>query len=215
MILKNFTTPNGVAVGVHMLKRIEINAPFDTAQLSVHSYASEAAYLAGSGLAWNTPLQMPLLQLQGQLGSIAERWLITDAASPFAGGSIVADRSGTLDTARTRAWARIKQARALAETADFAWDGALYQADKDRITGATQQALLAQAAGQPYGIDWTLSDNTQVTLDAAGMVAVGAALGAHVAKAFAIALQLRRQIAAATSFDALEAIVWPVQGAHE
>lgn len=211
MILKNFTTPNGVAVGVHMLKRIEINAPFDTAQLSVHSYASEAAYLAGSGLAWNTPLQMPLLQLQGELGSIAERWLSTDAASPFAGGSIVADRSGTLDTARTRAWARIKRARALAEAADFVCCGATYQADKDRIVGAAQLALLAQAAGQPYSIDWTLSDNTYLTLDAAGMIAVGAALGEHVAGAFAIGRKLREQIAAATSFEALDAIVWPGQ----
>ncbi|MGK5031518.1 DUF4376 domain-containing protein [Janthinobacterium sp. MDT1-19] len=212
MILKNFTTPNGVAVGFHMLKRIEINAPFDTAQLSVHSYASEAAYLAGYGLAWNTPLQMPLFQLQGDLGSIAERWLATDAVSPFAGGSIAADRSDTLDTARARAWTRIKQARSLAEAADFVCCGVMYQADKDRIVGATQLALMAQAAGQPYSIDWTLSDNTHVPLDAAGMIAVGAALGAHVTGAFAICLQLRGQIAAATSFEALDAIVWPVQG---
>ncbi|KKO63250.1 hypothetical protein VM94_03000 [Janthinobacterium sp. KBS0711] len=212
MILKHFTTPNGVAVGFHLLKRIEINAPFDAAQLSVHSYACEAAYLAGSGLAWNTPLQMPLLQVQGDLGSLAERWLTTDPASPFVGGSIVADRSGTLDTARTRAWARIKQARALAETADFACGGVMYQTDKDRIIGAVQLALMAQAAGQPYSIDWTLSDNTYLTLDASGMIAVGAALGAHVAEAFAIGSHLRQQIAAATSFEALDAIVWPVQG---
>lgn len=212
MILKNFTTPNGVAVGFHLLKKIEINMPFDTAKLSVYSYASEATYLAGSGLAWNTPLQMPLFQLQGELGSIAERWLTTDPASPFVGGSIVADRSGTLDTARTRAWARIKQARALAETADFACGGVMYQADKDRIVGATQLALMAQAAGQPYSIDWTLSDNTHLKLDAASMIAVGAALGSHVADAFAIGIYLRQQIATATSFEELDAIVWPVQG---
>lgn len=212
MILKNFTTPNGVALGVHMLKRIDINAPFNTAQLSVHSYASEAAYLAGSGLAWNTPLQMPLFSLQGELGDIAERWLATDPASPFAGGSIAADRSGTLDIARGRAWARIKQARALAETADFTCGGVVYQADKERITGAAQLAQLALAGGQPYSIDWTLSDNTQVTLDAAGMVAVGTALGDQVAQVFAIGHALREQIASATSIDALESIVWPVQG---
>ncbi|MCM2564217.1 DUF4376 domain-containing protein [Janthinobacterium kumbetense] len=118
----------------------------------------------------------------------------------------------TLDGVKVRTWERIKAARSLAETADFMCGGVLYQADKDRIVGAAQLALMAQAAGQPYSIDWTLSDNTHLTLDAAGMIGVGAALGAHVAEAFAIALHLRGQIAAATSFDALDAIVWPAQG---
>ncbi|MGX9697003.1 DUF4376 domain-containing protein [Janthinobacterium lividum] len=118
----------------------------------------------------------------------------------------------TLDGVKVRTWERIKEARSVAETADFMCGGVLYQADKDRIVGAAQLALMAQAAGQPYSIDWTLSDNTHLTLDAAGMIAVGAALGAHVAEAFAIALHLRGQIAAATSFEELESIVWPVPG---
>ena len=118
----------------------------------------------------------------------------------------------TLDSVKARAWARIKAARSVAEAADFTCGGVVYQADKDRIVGAAQLALMAQAAGQPYSIDWTLSDNTYLTLDASGMIAVGAALGAHVADAFAIGLHLRGQVAAATSFDELDAIVWPVQG---
>lgn len=117
----------------------------------------------------------------------------------------------TLDSAKGRTWERIKAARSVAETSDFACGGVVYQADKDRITGAAQLALMAQVAGQPYSIDWTLSDNSHLTLDAAGMIAVGAALGAYVAEAFAIALHLRGQIAAATTFEELETIVWPVQ----
>lgn len=117
----------------------------------------------------------------------------------------------TLVSVKVRTWERIKEARSVAETSDFVCGGVVYQADKDRIVGAAQLALMAQAAGQPYSIDWTLSDNTYLTLDAAGMIAVGAALGAHVAEAFAIGLQLREQIAAATSYEALDAIVWPVQ----
>lgn len=212
MIIKNFTAPNGVSVAFHKLQRIEINAPFKSGQLSIHSYASEAAYLAGAGLAWNSSVQMPLGLFDGALDSLAEIWLIRDADSPFRGGMIVNDQSTTLDTARVRTWARIKLARNAAEASDFACGGAIYQADKDRITGATQVALLAQAAGQPYSIDWTLSDNTQVTLDATGMISVGAALGEHIAKVFAIGRDLRGQIAAATSYEMLEAIVWPVAG---
>ena len=118
----------------------------------------------------------------------------------------------TLDSVKVRTWERIKTARSVAETADFACGGVVYQADKDRIVGTAQLALMAQAAGQPYSIVWTLSDNTHLTLDAAGMTAVAAALGTQVASAFAIGLQLRQQIAAATSFEELDAIVWPVQG---
>ena len=118
----------------------------------------------------------------------------------------------TLVSVKAHTWERIKAARNAAETADFMCGGRLYQADKDRIVGAAQLALMARAAGQPYSIDWTLSDNTHVTLDASGMIAVGAALGAHVAEAFAIGIHLRQQIAAATSFEELDAIVWPVQG---
>lgn len=117
----------------------------------------------------------------------------------------------TLDGVKARTWDRIKAARCVAEAADFACDGVVYQADKDRIVGATQLALMAQAAGRPYSIDWTLSNNTHLTLDAAGMIAVGAALGAQVAEAFAIGLHLRQQIAAANSFEELEAIVWPAR----
>ncbi|NYS35349.1 hypothetical protein HZZ02_16855, partial [Streptococcus danieliae] len=44
----------------------------------------------------------------------------------------------TLDGVKMRTWARIKAARCVAETADFACNGVVYQADKDRIVGAMQ-----------------------------------------------------------------------------
>lgn len=119
----------------------------------------------------------------------------------------------TLDDAKASAWERVKLARDAAEQADFACDGATYQADRERITGATQLALLAQLADAPYSIDWTLSDNSLRTLDAAGMIAVGAALGEHVAGVFAIGRDLREQIAAATTIEQLDAIQWPQEGA--
>ncbi|MNT32960.1 hypothetical protein D3C72_1688660 [compost metagenome] len=50
-----------------------------------------------------------------------------------------------------------------------------------------------------------------MTLDAAGMIAVGAALVAQVSGAFAIARGLRELIATAETIGQLEAIVWPVE----
>ena len=210
MILKEFTTPSGVVSHCHMLRRIEVMPPFQTAILTVQSYASEATYLAGAGLVWNSQVQMPLSLLDGTLCDIAEAWLASNEESPFVGGMIAPDKSQTLDAAKTRAWQRIKAARTMVEFSDFTCAGAIYQADKDRITGATQLALLAQVADQPYSIDWTLSDNSTVKLDAANMIAVGAALGAHVTGAFCIARTLRDLIAAATSIEQVDAIQWPV-----
>lgn len=212
MIIKEFATPNGVSTGFHVLKRIEVIAPFTSAHMNVQSYASEAAFLAGSGPVWSSPVDMPLGLLDGGLADIAEIWLTTDTASPFAGGVIVVDQSLTLETAKMRAWSRIKQARSVAELADFTCEGSVYQADKERITGAMQLALLAQAAGTSYSISWTLSDNTTKTLDAAGMIAVGAALVLHVAGAFAIGRDLRERLAAATTIDQVNAVQWPVAG---
>jgi hypothetical protein len=114
-----------------------------------------------------------------------------------------------LDDAKVQAWQRIKKARLAAEAANFACDGALYQPDKERIGGAVQMALMAQLAGQPFSIDWTLADNSVKTLDAAGMIAVGTALGMKVSAAFDTARALRDQIANAATIAEVDAIGWP------
>lgn len=48
------------------------------------------------------------------------------------------------------------------------------------INGAVTMAMLAQANSQSYSIDWTLADNTTITLDADGMIGLGLAVGTHV-----------------------------------
>lgn len=114
----------------------------------------------------------------------------------------------TVEQARADAWTRIKAARDIAEVADFAHDGNVYQADRERINGAVTAAILAQMAGAPYSIDWTLSDNTTVTLDGAQMMAVGAALAQRVKEVFEIGVTKRAAIAAAASPAAADAITW-------
>jgi hypothetical protein len=69
-------------------------------------------------------------------------------------------------------------------------------------------AMLAQAGGQPFSIDWTLADNTVRTLSGADMIAVGQALGQHVAACHIKARALREQINAATTVAEVEAVVW-------
>lgn len=115
----------------------------------------------------------------------------------------------TLDEAKVQAWTRIKAARDAAEVADFTCNGNVYQADRERINGAVTMAVLAQLQSQPYSIVWTLSNNTTITLDGPGMMAVGAALGQRTKDVFNTGVSLRAQKDAATTNAAADAVVWP------
>lgn len=110
------------------------------------------------------------------------------------------------------AWARIKACRDAAEFSTFSWSGHIFDGDIDaqrRINLAVLGAQVALAAGQPWSVDWTLADNSFVTLSASDMVGVAEAMGASINAAHEWARGLRIQIDAASTIEELEA-VWPV-----
>lgn len=117
----------------------------------------------------------------------------------------------SLDAAKLQAWSRIKKARTTAELSPFTYADDIYDADKAQISGAVQMALLAQLAGAPFSIDWTLNNNSVRSLSAAEMIAVGVALGEHVALVYDIGRTLREQIETCTTPAELDTIGWPVQ----
>lgn len=47
---------------------------------------------------------------------------------------------------------------------------------RSNIAGAALAALIAQGSSQPFSVDWTLKNNSPVTLDASEMIAVGLAV---------------------------------------
>lgn len=119
--------------------------------------------------------------------------------------------SPTLAALKAARWLYIRTQRDAAEFGGFAWDGSMFDSDsasQARIMGAVQMATLAAAQQQPFEIDWTLADNTVRTLDGADMVAVGLALGAHVAATHAAGRALRADINAATTAEQVAAVVW-------
>lgn len=116
----------------------------------------------------------------------------------------------SLTDAQAAAWGIVKSARTVAELAPFEYDGQLYDADVTRVAGAALNALMAQLAGVPFSIDWTLADNTVRTLNGAQMQACGLALAQHIETAFGTARAMREAIAAATTpAAAYEAAAWP------
>lgn len=114
-----------------------------------------------------------------------------------------------LTALRTARWALVKARRDQAE-----WWGcstALGRVDTDpesqrKTSGAVQLAMIAQATGTSFEIDWTMQDNGVAAHDAAAMIAMGVAVGQHVAACHAAALMKRQALANAADVAAIEAV---------
>lgn len=75
-----------------------------------------------------------------------------------------------------------------------------------KISGAVQMAMLAQMAGQPFAINWTMKNNSAIIHNANATLQLGLTVGGHVNAAFETATGLRARIDAAQSLEDLEAI---------
>lgn len=204
-ILKTITAPTGATASFHKALRANFDFATQRAAIDVASWASEQDYLAGNGLVWMWPIDASPAALANVDAALAQ-------IAPFDGGTVVTDEALSLDAVKLRQWARVKDARAAAMLAGFTWDGSKFDADavsQGNIQGAVQLAVLANAAGQAFSIEWTLFDNTTRTLSASQMIAVGEALGAFVAGVYATGVTLRGRIESASTVATVEEVVWP------
>ena len=118
----------------------------------------------------------------------------------------------TLGQRKADKWAEIKLARAAGIDAPMATPFGTFDCAGTAftsITAAAQMASALMASGQSIAIDFTLADNSTVTLTPANMVSVGLLLGAKVQAIYAIARTLRTQTDAANSAAQLDALKWP------
>jgi hypothetical protein len=77
---------------------------------------------------------------------------------------------------------------------------------KIKINGAVTMAMLAVQQSAAFSVDWTMADNSVVTLDAPSMMLMGEAAGQYVAAIHERARVLKEQIEAATTMAELDAI---------
>jgi len=120
--------------------------------------------------------------------------------------------SRTLSQAQADTWETIKADRGIAQLAGFTWNGYKFDSDDisiQRIQGAVQLAVLAQAAGSPFSIVWTLYDNTTLTMSGSDIINMYLSLGSFIQGIFATGVTLRNQINSATSISQLYSITWP------
>lgn len=74
------------------------------------------------------------------------------------------------------------------------------------ITGSVSMATIAKAAGAPFATTWRMQDNSYVGLDADAMIAMGVAVGEHVAACYEASFAVKDLIDAAADKAAIEAV---------
>lgn len=87
-----------------------------------------------------------------------------------------------LAASRAALHARRRARRTQAETGGFTFGARRIDSDRDSVLRLTQAALVASqalAADQPFAVEWVCADDSVLPLDAAGMLAMQAALTAH------------------------------------
>ena len=116
----------------------------------------------------------------------------------------------SVDEARESKWKQVKAQRDAAEFGSFVWSGYAFDGDESaqrRINLAVMGAQAALIAGDSsWSVDWTLADNTSLTLSASDMIGVANALGANIAQAHALARVKRQQIEAAQTVAELDSL---------
>jgi hypothetical protein len=110
---------------------------------------------------------------------------------------------------RSQLLADMKAARDTAEWAGC--DAPLGRVDTDpdsqrKIAGAALAALIAHTAGQPFSVTWTMQDNSNVLHDAPATIAMGVAVGEHVAACHSVGRAMRSLVESTDDAAALASI---------
>lgn len=214
MIIKQVEAPNGAATGAHIVREIVIVGPMTHAKVQISSFASEAAYLAGGGMLWNTPLEILLEAIPGDIVNGIENWLTTDTSSPLYGGVIEADKRDSLDACKQRQRARINAWWLAANNSYFEFKGERISYEEDDrvdIQGIYNTIMLTGA--MPVDPDWpgawkTMNDTWVPIPDMATWIEFNVAISNRGTAHFKHAQMLKRELDAAETLEQVAAVIW-------
>lgn len=114
----------------------------------------------------------------------------------------------SLEQLKVSKWEEVKQARQLADESPLITPYGVFDADyqsQQKIAGAVQLALMAP---NTWSIDWTLHDNSVVTLTKSQLVEVGVTLGTRTSSLYEQSRTIRDSINNAESREALALVTW-------
>ena len=112
-----------------------------------------------------------------------------------------------LTEAKKEKWREIKNSRTMEEFGEFTWNSQSFQCNElsqQRLWGIAQRAQIDSS----LEMDWTLTDNTVVTLTAPQFTQIAESLSDHINACHTKARGLRSQIDAAETESAIAAITW-------
>lgn len=116
----------------------------------------------------------------------------------------------TLEEAKERKNAELTRLCLQHIDSGFEFDGHVYDSDERSQTNIIGTANAVQAGlPLPEGFSWRTKDNQNVPFDSQKVIALGAALLAHVNTQYSISWWLKEQVAQATTVDDVETITWP------
>jgi hypothetical protein len=202
--------PNGAVVKHHSVQKIEMFGAFATIILSVHSFTDASAEAIGGMAQWCWSLSFAPDELRTMGRDGAEELLISSTQSPFVGGAVIEGLS-ELESRICMKQIQLKSARDQQDFGGFEWNGHRFdsnQISQQRIGLAIQEAMFCISVGIPFSRDWTLEDNSVLTLTGNDMVAVGLAMGQHIGTAHEKYRLLKQQLAAASTPGEVAAINW-------
>ena len=182
-------------------------------KLEVRTYPGEFES-EDTNLLWQEYPSVPVTAFEASdpYGSL-EKALILQEGSPFYEGTYVPPSDKVdFQSLKIRKLSQIKLERERAKSGGFDVPNiGRFDSDSEsrsNILGCVTAAKIAQDAGQPYSITWTLADNSPAELDAQTTIDVGLALLAHVDAIHQHSRTLRQQIDAAQDLQAIAAVRW-------
>lgn len=173
MIVKQKTMPNGAPAMYHRVLRLEMFS--DSTQAVVNSFLTPDQAV----VSWQDTYSLPVSEALSSLASVEN--LLVSPNGPFAGGTVLDAEQSDYESQKAFMKAKLKLRRDTAEWAGVQTAVGLVDSDPDsqrKISGTVTMAMLG---GENFSIEWRMKDNTVVTLNAAQTIAVGVAVGMHVA----------------------------------
>lgn len=116
----------------------------------------------------------------------------------------------TLQQAQAGRWEEVKTERDARMGGTFTAVGHTFQIDLVMIPGSALSAKVALDNNTPWSKQWTLANDTRVTLTAAQMIEVGQAMDATVDAIWNTSQDLRDAIYAADDLETVDAVTWPM-----
>lgn len=195
-------TPQGVAANVHRVQSVHIEG--ETVSITLNSFVDDEA----TQPVWQDVYPMPW----GDFVNETYPWNVLNylisTSGPFPTGAIIHDPTDLL-TLRRKLSVRVNELRkAVIDGGCETHIGVVDTTENSRsnIAATYSLAVAAKISATPFEIVWRLRDNSEVTLDADGLILMGNQVFAHVDRAMRHSWTLKAEIEAAETVEAAEAI---------